>query len=115
MRRVILSFAGCGALYGAAAWMFALPPFEQAPTFYQSISANGQSYACNAGVGPSIHVRFEEKGRVAVVRAADKILRLRYRGSDFIDDVYEDGPWRLTLDPEVNLTGPGFVGFGNCA
>ena len=114
MNRALISVAGLVALYGASAWAFTLLPFKPTPTFYESVAAEGQSYTCNGGAGPSIFIRFEEGGRVARIRAGAQDLRLPYHTSDFTDDVYQSGPWRLTLDPEANLTGPNGIRFGNC-
>jgi hypothetical protein len=114
MRRAIIFLAAFVALYGAAAWMFVLPPLKASPAFYENVAARGQSYTCNGGAGPSIFIRFEDGGKAAVVRAGGYNLRLPYKTSDFMDDIYESGPWRLTLDPEANLTGPGSIRFGDC-
>lgn len=115
MYRQLISGGGLIALYSAAAWTLALPPFSPAPVFYASVAREGQIYACNGGTGPSILVRFEQNGRIAIVRAGGKHVRLTYKTSDSMFDIYESGPWQLTLDPEANLTGPAGVRFGNCS
>ncbi|OWK28558.1 hypothetical protein [Sphingomonas mucosissima] len=114
MTRATIIISVCMALYGVAAWMFELPPFKGSPTFYENVATSGQSYTCKGGQQPSMFIRFEEEGEVAVVSAAGRNLRLPYKGGDFMADTYESGPWRLTLDPEANLTGPRSVRFGAC-
>jgi hypothetical protein len=114
MRRVLIYSAAAIVVYAAAAWILVLPPFRPSPVFYENVPLGGQSYTCNGGAGPSIFIRFEGEGKVAVVRAGSYNLRLTYKTSDFMNDVYESGPWRLTLDPEANLTGPRSLVFGNC-
>lgn len=114
MNRAVVSIAGLAALYGALAWAFALPPFKPAPAFFENVAAEGQNFTCNAGAGPSLFIRFEEDGEVAVVRAGAHELRLPYQTSNLFDDVYQGGPWLLTLDPEANLTGPSGIRFRNC-
>jgi hypothetical protein len=114
MRRAIIYLAVLTTFYGAAAWMFVLPPFKASPTFYENVPTGGQSYTCNGGAGPNMFIRFEEEGEVAIVSAGSYNLRLPYQASDFMDDIYESGSWRLTLDPEANLTGPRSIRFGSC-
>ena len=114
MNRAVAFIAGLVGLYTVSAWAFVLPPFKPAPAFFENVPAEGQSYTCNGGAGPSIFIRFETDGEVAVVRAGAHKLRLSYQTSNLFEDVYHGGPWRLTLDPEANLTGPSGSGFSNC-
>jgi hypothetical protein len=83
--------------------------------FYENVAREGQSYTCNGRDGSSIFIRFQNDDRIAVVRAAGRVVRLAYKTSDSTFDVYESGPWRLTLDPEASLTGPEGLRFGNCS
>ena len=114
MNRLLISIGGLIALYVAAAWAFTFPPFKPAPVFYENVAREGQSFTCNGGEGPSIFIRFQQDGRIAIVRAGGRVVRLSYKTSDSMFDIYESSPWQLTLDPEANLTGPAGLRFGNC-
>jgi len=114
MRRLLISIGGMIALYGAVAWAFALPPFKPAPVFYENVPPEGETYTCNSGEGPSIFIRFEQRGQIAEVRAGARTMRLAYKTSDFISDIYQSGLWRLSLDAEANLTGPNGLHLRGC-
>lgn len=113
MKRIAISLAAFAALYAVAAWAFVLPPFEPEPAYYENVPSFGQTYTCNGGVGPSIFVRFSDNGRIATVRERKRQVRLTYTGNSGLDEVYEAGPWRLTLDPEAGFTGPS-TRYQNC-
>jgi hypothetical protein len=114
MRRAVTFTVTIFVLYAGAAWAFAFPPFSPQPAFYANVEPAGRLYTCNGGMGPNLFIRFEANGRVAIVRAEKRILRLTFEGSSGLDEVYRNGLWRLTLDPEANLIGPNGVSFLNC-
>lgn len=96
----------------AIAWWIGLPPGQ--PSYYRNEPLSGRYYTCVAGPGPGLHIRFEREGRLALVDAGTHRLALNYAGTTYIEDVYKDVDWKLTLDPEANLFGPNDVHFGSC-
>jgi hypothetical protein len=107
--RTIPALGSLIALLAIAAYALNLPPFSS-PTFFEP---GRHVYMCTGGEGPSLPIGFSTDGRVATVEAAGRKVAMRFT-SGFSNDVYRNGEWVLTLDPEANLTGPEGVSFSNC-
>lgn len=106
MKRVAVSVLALVMLYAATAWAFDFWPFKAEPTYFVNVPSTGQAYTCNGGTGPSIFIRFSNEGQIAIVRERTREIRLTFVGDSGADEVYQAGPWELTLDPEAALTGP---------
>lgn len=111
---MIAELAGIAALI---AFMLGLPPFSPSPTYYENVEGGAQVYGCNGGIagGPELPTSFSADGKVATVTVQGRQMPLRFTGTELFFDVYRNGPYKLTLDPEANLIGPNGLRLTNCA
>lgn len=103
------------ALVGAA-WLLGIPPFQGAPSFFRNVVGGERRYVC--GEGPraeTLTVRFSGDGRHATAWFRGRPVRLAFSHTTLFEDVYENGPWSLHLDPEANLYGPDGFRTYNCS
>jgi hypothetical protein len=108
---------GGALLWTLLAYCLDLPPFESGPVYWENVEGGAQVYGCNGGGlgAPTLPIRFSQQGRIATITVHGRDVPLRYAGSEWLaEDVYRSGPWKLTLDPEANLDGPGGLHFTNC-
>lgn len=115
-RRSVYIVLALVLLLACAAFVLGIPPFSPSPLYYENVEGSTKVYGCDGASDGAAEftVTFSTDGRVATVEVQNQRVTLPFVRTDSFIEIYERGPWQLTLDPEAGLSGPNGLRLTSC-